>query len=126
MANPELDELEQMSAVATYCKAARLLQMAEGRCAALGVHPRGALAERARRFTKMLAGSNTQAAMPCAASTCSARTRRGLLLGADPVLDLLEEVIRKAGRQRETGGLGLPGHGMLHNVGSKIVVGEGI
>jgi hypothetical protein len=28
MASPEFDELEQMAAVATYCKAARLLQTA--------------------------------------------------------------------------------------------------
>jgi hypothetical protein len=42
----EFDELEAMSAIATFCRAARLLQMAETRCAALGVDPRGAVAER--------------------------------------------------------------------------------
>ena len=44
---PEFNEAQQMASVATYCKAARLIQLAESRCAALGVHPRGALAERA-------------------------------------------------------------------------------
>jgi hypothetical protein len=48
---PEFDdrELEQMGAVAEYCRAARILQLAESRCAALGVHPRSR-SERAQFF----------------------------------------------------------------------------
>jgi hypothetical protein len=45
MATPELDD-ERMSAVALYCRACHLLKLAESRCGALGVHPRGAVAER--------------------------------------------------------------------------------
>jgi hypothetical protein len=42
MAKPEFGDrtLEQLGAVADYCRAAETLQRAESRCAALGVHPR--------------------------------------------------------------------------------------
>jgi hypothetical protein len=53
-------EAEQKNAVATYAKACRLLQLAESRCGALGVHPRGAVAER-ERFLALL---GKMAAMP--------------------------------------------------------------
>ncbi len=56
MATPEIDDrtLEQMGAVAAYCRAAETLQRAEFRCVELGLYPRNlALHERAQFFALM-------------------------------------------------------------------------